>query len=360
MPRIPLHDAAMRGDYEACLHEIASSSTDVNARDQTWYSYTALHFASEANSMPIVSLLLDAGADVMARSNGIEGTALHHAAWKGSGDVIELLVKRGICIDEKTNDGQTALHCASSKNMKDIIGLLLRFGAKINATDEARNTALQVAILAGATETARVLVENGASVFSLNASNESALHVACKYDRAEIVQLLLKSGFDVNCVLDNSMAPAHCCALYNSIDSARELLQANVDFSLKNKDGMTPLQLAEKKGNSEIIKIFEAEIGRRKLLSPKRSSFDLLSRFSRRGSSMPAIEKSELESRVYELEGKQHEMQHEINRLVSHNADLCTKNKSLEERLDLMSQRMEALIAGIQNCTVAVKQLVRQ
>ena len=103
MGRTELHDAAQRGDYEACLKLVEVLRTDINAKDSSWvreprrqirsnialichawscrtilcpdnyilcaqYMYTALHFAAEADSAAIVSLLLDADANIHARS----------------------------------------------------------------------------------------------------------------------------------------------------------------------------------------------------------------------------------------------------------------------------------------------------
>ena len=57
-------------------------------------------------------VLLDLGADVAAR-NGIGGSALHAAAWRGCAEIVDLLVDAGADVSARCVDGKTALMYAA-------------------------------------------------------------------------------------------------------------------------------------------------------------------------------------------------------------------------------------------------------
>ena len=67
--------------------------------------------------MEIVELIINAGADVQAKSKD-DRTALHIAAETGHGPIAGLLISKGAEVDEVRNTGQTALHLAALKTQQ--------------------------------------------------------------------------------------------------------------------------------------------------------------------------------------------------------------------------------------------------
>ena len=53
------------------------------------------------------------------------------------------MLKRGACVNETTNEGNTALHVACEKGYADVIGSLLKFGADVNARNHVGKTAFE-------------------------------------------------------------------------------------------------------------------------------------------------------------------------------------------------------------------------
>ncbi|KAJ8664681.1 hypothetical protein QAD02_006343 [Eretmocerus hayati] len=89
--------------------------------------YTALHFATCANSLKIVKLLLKYGAD--PRKSDAEGsTALHllNFSKSDSREILELLLKHGASVDAKNCKGYTPIHCAFywQKRNKSLMNLI--------------------------------------------------------------------------------------------------------------------------------------------------------------------------------------------------------------------------------------------
>lgn len=88
--------------------------------------------ATSNNSVEVVKLLIDAGADVDARSE--KGTtALMLAAKNSKGvDVINLLLEKGADVNARDDKGNTALTYATNKDSEvqaEIIALLKQHGA---------------------------------------------------------------------------------------------------------------------------------------------------------------------------------------------------------------------------------------
>ena len=92
-------------------------------------------------------------------------TPLHCAAWKGHGEAVRLLLDAGADIHAKSqNDhyGDTPLHAAAHGNQKDVVKLLIEYGANVNARNRAGRTPLGETTSHNATAAAKLLIAAGA------------------------------------------------------------------------------------------------------------------------------------------------------------------------------------------------------
>jgi hypothetical protein len=89
----------------------------------------ALHLASLYGFRQIVKLLLDAGADVRAKSRHGD-TALHDAILNNHKPVAELLIAAGADLTARGSNKETPLALAVERNRKAIAELLRKHGAK--------------------------------------------------------------------------------------------------------------------------------------------------------------------------------------------------------------------------------------
>lgn len=112
--------------------------------------FTPLMYAIYKNNLPVLNVLLDAGADVHAKS-GLGYSLLHFAFIAGCYAAIPLLVKRGLDINEKCKDaGKTVLHLAAEGNHHVLLHDLLKvMRANPAVRDDNAHTALQVAAIKG-------------------------------------------------------------------------------------------------------------------------------------------------------------------------------------------------------------------
>ncbi|MXY15080.1 MAG: hypothetical protein F4Y53_05290 [Proteobacteria bacterium] len=127
----------------ACLAEGA------NANDRDEYGITPLHRTAGLNSDAGVTIvLLEAGADPMARMNEYDWTPLHVAAMNDDNPVgvITALVRAGADPNAKAVDGLTPLHMAAGMNANpESIQTMLDVGARLDAKGSNGLTPLHMA-----------------------------------------------------------------------------------------------------------------------------------------------------------------------------------------------------------------------
>ena len=203
----------MRGKALPGFYEVAEMLLNHGADANTALDDIPLiHLASRRNDVQSVSLLLSHGADVALRDWKCR-TALHEAAEEGhSGDLVKVLLQRGLDINGRDSDGETALLTAiwnlghrkpSERNHERVITQLLGLGASVHQSDSCGWTALHWATKSGAPKIACQLLEAGADVHARNDDGETAADRLDKWDwnsiaeeeRVEYKEILEKYSF---------------------------------------------------------------------------------------------------------------------------------------------------------------------
>ena len=111
--------------------------------------------------------MLDAGFDIEARADDIEGTALHYAATNGNVPMAKLLLSRGARFDLRHKYGGTplgtAIYCAANfRNEHGQYAAMVQL--LLDAGDKATNDRLEFAVANDLDEIATVLKAHGASL----------------------------------------------------------------------------------------------------------------------------------------------------------------------------------------------------
>lgn len=191
-------------------------------------------------------------------------TPLHVAVAEGRGDIVRILVDAGADLAARTEHHRTPLHVAL-ECCPTLVPLLLELGAVLDAPSAAylgrpdELTAhlddgaslsdagsgldlLSWAALGGAPATARLLLERGAD------ADGGALHAAAGGARLELVRLLLDAGADVDRRdPDTGRAPLHAAVTGGAEDSlevVRLLLAAGADVNATTNDGASALDIS--------------------------------------------------------------------------------------------------------------------
>jgi ankyrin repeat protein len=244
---------------------LIEAGADVNAKSVL--DATALLWG--ATDPAKARLLLAAGADVNAKSK-IGRTPLIVAAGRsGSAETVRLLLAKGA--DAKTADatGSTSLIEAARANDLATIRLLLPARPDLNAGDVLGFTALMLAAGHSNLAAVNLLLDSGADVNASHItelpvkhglvaiSKYTALMAAAPRRSPEVVGALLQAGADVNATDIRGMTPL-MVAVASDVSDPRVvglLLDNKASRAIKSKDGETALDWALKFGNPEILRL---------------------------------------------------------------------------------------------------------
>lgn len=172
----PLRIACREGD-RAMAGLLLDYGIDVNEPDEN--GETPLHFLlgnrkSRETAMPMVRLLLDAGADIGAKAaNFWDETPLFPAVRDQFSDAVRLLLDLGSDAAEKNHLGETLLHAASATYDATIVRMLIDGGAKLEEKNRVGRTALHIAAHANKLEVVKVLLAAGADPYATDKSGKT-------------------------------------------------------------------------------------------------------------------------------------------------------------------------------------------
>ena len=184
------------------------------------YVRPPLILAAENADFEMVTLLLQAGADIHARSAN-KSTALHFAVQIGgpSGPaLVNFLLDQGADPNLQDNQGKTPLSlvAANTSNTWDlqIAESLIAHGAN----DDLQKFGwpeLRIAAIQGDGQQVRALLKNDPEQLRQDGEQWvwSILHAASRAGHADIVQLLIESGADINAKSANRKTPGYFAAM---------------------------------------------------------------------------------------------------------------------------------------------------
>jgi ankyrin repeat protein len=171
---------------------------------------TALHEAAEQGNTVTTQKLIELGADVNAIDTG-GLSPLHYAVWKpdredaSAGEawdtdeeleygansiaILRLLLEHGAQTEAVEPDRrQTPLLWASIDGNTEAISLLLDHGANINASDDEGCTALHLAAEYGNHEAVQLLVDKRVDIFAIDYNADTPLDLAASVSVREILR----------------------------------------------------------------------------------------------------------------------------------------------------------------------------
>ena len=208
--------------------------------------------AAKSGTAEQVKLLLTFGADPnAATTNGL--TALHQAAARGNLDMVKELVQAGAEVNAITKDGRTPIFYAAERGKASTVSFLLDKKAEINLADEKGVTPLILAARSGNAALVKFLVVNKKANFAATAKDgTTALIAGAK--TPEIVKFLAEKMPNVNGVDPDGNTVLHLCAETADEETVRKLLYYGAKEDLPNKKGETPILLAARAGNADMVK----------------------------------------------------------------------------------------------------------
>jgi hypothetical protein len=159
----PLVQAVQAGDLKKVQKLIANGA---NVNQTNHVGFPVLSIAAGRGDENMTKLLLDAGANVNARSATLQDTALARAAQNGNGPTVRVLLAAGARVEDKDGSGWTPLFNAALKGDLEIVEALLSAGADVNVRSSTGWTALKEVQMRGHPAIADRLKRAGAIDFS--------------------------------------------------------------------------------------------------------------------------------------------------------------------------------------------------
>ncbi|KAG9278379.1 ankyrin repeat domain-containing protein 49 [Astyanax mexicanus] len=139
-------------------------------------------WAAEKNRLATVKRLLESDPSLVNCRDDDSYTPLHRAAYSGHLSVVSALLDAGAELHARTVDGWTPLHSASRWGHTAIASCLLRRGAEVNAVTRGRLTPLQLAAgnPAAALTLELLLSQRSLQVGLKNSAGETACDIALR------------------------------------------------------------------------------------------------------------------------------------------------------------------------------------
>ncbi|MBN8969464.1 MAG: ankyrin repeat domain-containing protein [Rhizobiales bacterium] len=206
-------------------------------------------------------ILIASGGCMAAAGAGINSQFLDAAA-RGDATRVGALLSEGADIEARDRSGRTALLLSTHGNHVDVARLLIAAGADVNAKDSISDTPYLYAGAEGRNEILMMTLEAGADLASTNRYGGTALIPAAHHGHPETVKILLGTAININhinrlgwtalieAVILSDGGPVHT-------EIVRLLVDAGADVNIADRDGVTPLAHARRRGYARMVAILE-------------------------------------------------------------------------------------------------------
>jgi len=204
-------------------------------------------------------------AHVLAQSAGAASPdqQLIAAAERGDAAAVRSLLAQGASVKARDARGRTALLAATHADHPDTARALIAAGADVNAKDSMDDSPFLYAGAEGRLDILKLTLAAGADLASTNRFGGTALIPACHHGHLETVRELLKTSIAVDHVnrlgwtaLLETVILGNGDARY--VDIARLLLARGANPRLADRDGVTPLMHARRRGHVAMERLLQA------------------------------------------------------------------------------------------------------
>ena len=273
---IDIHTAAYLGDYDAVRAHLDTDASLVNSgylqavmlpagapvtfeyRETAWA--TPLCYAIIGGNRAIVELLISRGATIAPYSERL----LDYAVSKGRVDIVKLLLDNG------ADASQAPRILADNREMIEVLKTYGVAPADVNAQNDMGWPPLVVACRGDNREhpeKIQRLLALGADIDVRNYKGKTALHYAAKAGFLTVINLLIERGATIDAPDKNGETPLFDALRSTIKDGEKQqaaveaLLVKGANPNLKNRKGVTPLDIAQRMrraGAKKIVALLRA------------------------------------------------------------------------------------------------------
>jgi hypothetical protein len=191
-------------------------------------AYVGIHAAASQGDLARLKQYLADDPHSISSRNGPGRSPLCIAAMCGQTNAVEFLLSQGADVNDRGFQGMTPLAdmaaygTTNDQRCAEVAAILLAHGAEVDPLDSYKDTPLLHAVESEKNRLARVLLEHGARLTPTYAGANSG------------------------------MTPLHMAVMDGDQEMVKVLLEFKAPLDLANRDGATPLLLAEQQNKTEI------------------------------------------------------------------------------------------------------------
>jgi ankyrin repeat protein len=237
---------------------LVDAGANINLKSKA--GFTPLFYAVQKNHKPVVEYLISKGVNVDEK-NGQEGSsALYQASYDGLLEIVTMLVDAGADVHLKPTHGYSILYAAFQNNHKPIMEYLISKGARV----DEKNGPIEITVLYQAcTESSldiiTLFVDAGADVNSKTKAGYTPLFLAVQNKRKPIVEYLISKGARINEKNGlNDDSALHKACYSGSLEMTKTLVEAGADINILDKIGQKPIDLAIGQNHQAVVEYLEA------------------------------------------------------------------------------------------------------
>ena len=254
-----LHEAIILGDgsgrYVTTVQVLVAAGADVRLPSRRDQLAPLAH--AQSKGFDEIAEVLQAALDSKKISKQAATRRLLAAAEDGDATVVALALRGGAELEARDDRERTALLRAVTKDRRAAARVLVDFGADPDALDDRHDTPWLVTGVTGSVAMAEILLPAKPDLKILNRFGGVSIIPASERGHVDYVRRVVKTNIDVNHVNDLGWT-----ALLEAVilgDGSRRyqeivtiLLDAGADRNLADRDGVTALVHAERKGQDAV------------------------------------------------------------------------------------------------------------
>ena len=171
-------------------------------------------------------------------------------------NTVTALLKRGFDANTPNPTGEHGLFLAIREPSLKVAGVLINWSqTNVEARTQQDESPLMLASLKGLTEICQQLIEKGADV---NKPGWAPLHYAATHGHLAVMTLLLDKHAYIDAASPNGSTPLMMAAHYGTPSAVKLLLEAGADPLLRNEQGLSAIDFAQRANRADSAEIIAA------------------------------------------------------------------------------------------------------